>query len=156
MNDWDGMKPIRAVDFLVIHCADTYASMDIGVIDIDEWHKQRQWAGVGYHFVIRRNGVVEKGRPETIPGAHARGVNHLSLSICMVGGKADDGGAEDNFTPAQWTALRTLVRELIDRYPSLRDEDGMPRVLGHRDLPNVSKSCPSFEVLDWFNKEFSE
>lgn len=152
MNTWDGMKPIRAVDFLIVHCADTYDSMDIGVIDIDRWHKERGWAGVGYHFVIRRNGVVEKGRPETIPGAHARGVNHLSLGICMVGGKADKGHSEDNFTPQQWNSLRVLVQELIDRYPSITDENGAPRVVGHRDVDD-RKQCPSFDVGAWLARE---
>lgn len=154
MNSWQGMKPIRAVDYLIIHCADTSEDQNFSVLDIDRWHKERGWAGVGYHFVIRRDGVIEKGRPETIPGAHARGVNHLSLGICLIGGKDANGDPSDDFTQAQWDALRSLVDELLVRYPRLRDDSGNARVIGHRDLPGVSKTCPSFEVADWFAREF--
>lgn len=136
-------KPLKAVEFLIVHCADTFESMDIGVLDIRDWHLERGWADVGYHYVIRRSGVVEKGRPEDRPGAHVRGANHISIGICLVGGKADGGGPEDNFTKDQYRALRGLLEELKRRYPEAR-------VLGHRDVPGVRKECPSFDVESWW------
>lgn len=138
-------KPIRSVEYLVVHCAATRESMDIGVEEITRWHRERGWFTVGYHYVIRRDGTLEKGRPDTQPGAHARGFNHLSLGICLVGGVGPDGKtAEDNFTFQQYDALAALLFELTERYPHAT-------VLGHRDLPNVRKACPSFDVRDWWN-----
>jgi len=51
------MKNIR---YITIHAAATTPSMDIGVKEIREWHLARGWRDVGYHFVIRRDGTLEK------------------------------------------------------------------------------------------------
>lgn len=139
-------KPIKSVDYLVIHCSATKDTQDIGAAEIRKWHRERGWFDIGYHYVIRRDGTVEKGRPDTQPGAHARGFNHVSLGICLVGGVADDGKKpEANFTAEQWEALHVLVEDLLCDYPHAD-------VLGHRDLPNVNKGCPSFDVRAWFNQ----
>jgi len=143
-------KALRSVDYIVIHCAATTASQDIGAAEITTWHRQKGWLDIGYHYVIRRDGTVEKGRQDGVPGAHARGFNHLSLGVCLAGGVAADGKtAEDNFTPAQYAALGQLVEGLIAQYPDAE-------VLGHRDLPKVNKACPSFEVKEWWAKYLAE
>lgn len=137
-------KTIQEVKFLVVHCSATRAALDIGKKEIDQWHRQQGWLEIGYHFVIRRNGNVETGRPVDRPGAHARGFNHLSLGICMVGGVAANGkDAENNFTPEQFASLTKLLHELKQKSPNAE-------VLGHRDLPNVHKACPSFDVREWW------
>lgn len=141
-------KPIERVDWIVIHCAATKPTMDIGVTEIRQWHLKQGWDDVGYHFVVRRNGVVEKGRPLNRPGAHVRGINHCSIGICMVGGLAADGKtAESNFTRAQWNSLRSLVVEMETHFPNAP-------VIGHRDVPGVAKACPSFDVADWYKETF--
>ena len=72
--------------------------MDIGVKEIRKWHvDENKWSDIGYHDVIRRNGAIETGRPLEKPGAHAKGHNQNAIGICLVGGKADDGGPEFNF-----------------------------------------------------------
>lgn len=138
-------KPIREVRYLVIHCAATPADMDIGAKEIDRWHRQRGWWGIGYHDVIRRSGELEAGRPKSRPGAHARGYNHLSHAVCLVGGAAKDGKtSEDNFTDEQWQSLHEYVRSFRVMYPTAQ-------VVGHRDLPGVNKGCPSFDVAEWLH-----
>ncbi|MBP9550733.1 MAG: hypothetical protein KBE34_02250, partial [Veillonella sp.] len=32
------------------------------------------WAGIGYHFVIRKDGTIERGRPLSVVGAHDKGI----------------------------------------------------------------------------------
>ena len=119
--------------------------MDIGVKEIDRWHKQKGWAGCGYHFVIRRDGTIEKGRAVNVPGAHAEGYNTRSLGICLVGGLAPDGKEpENNFTAIQMAMLRSKLNELK------ADDYREAEVLGHRDLPGVKKACPSFDVRAWW------
>lgn len=141
-------KPLKSVDWIIVHCAATPATMDVGVEEIRAWHLERGWADVGYHYVIRRNGIIEKGRPETRPGAHVRGINHVSLGICLVGGAAKDTKtAENNFTRKQMNSLRDLIEELESRHPNAP-------VIGHRDVPNVHKACPSFEVMEWYEETF--
>lgn len=128
---------------IIIHCAATKASMDVGAKEIEKWHRQRGFFSIGYHYVIRRDGTVEKGRPDNIPGAHARGHNHYTLAVCMVGGIDDKGKPEDNFTDAQWGSLAELVATL------LRDNTKLEFVIGHRDLPDVAKACPCFDTMEW-------
>lgn len=117
--------------------------MDIGKEEIDRGHRNRGWLSIGYHYVIRRDGTIEEGRPEEQAGAHAKGHNYHSIGICLVGGLSDSKGEpEDNFTEAQYAALRDLVDRLQVKYMGAK-------VLGHRDLPNVKKDCPCFEVSVW-------
>jgi len=136
-------KPIKSVNYIVIHCAATRPSQDIGASDIRRWHRQKGWLDIGYHYIIRRDGTVEIGRPEEQPGAHARGFNHLSLGICLAGGVGEDGiTPQANFTHDQMTALAALILDIEERHPEAD-------VIGHRDLPNVRKACPSFDVSHW-------
>ena len=135
------MEPRKSTDYIVIHCAATKASMDIGLTEIRKWHVQDNgWRDVGYHYIIRRNGEVELGRSIRDTGAHAAGYNHKSVSVCMVGGMAEDSSAENNFTAQQWTALLDLVKQLKSNYP---DAD----VIGHNEISE--KECPSFDVQKW-------
>ena len=129
----------REINLCVIHCSDTYASMDIGVDEIRQWHTStpRNWSDVGYHFIIRRDGMIETGRALVIPGAHCKGYNTNSIGICMVGGKSDDNKPEDNFTKVQKRALAALVVNLQVEYP---DTDIKP----HYELS--TKTCPNFNV----------
>ncbi len=148
------MSRIKAVRYLVVHCAATPPSRDIGVAEIRAMHKQRGFNDVGYHYVIRRDGRIEKGRADTAMGAHASGFNSVSLGICMVGGINAKGWSEQNFTTAQFDALRDLLKTLKARHAGAE-------ILGHRDLSpdknrdgKVSrnewlKDCPCFDVRDW-------
>lgn len=143
-------KRITSVDWLVVHCAATPPDMDIGVDEIRIWHMQRGFADVGYHYIIRRDGTIEKGRTDITPGAHARGYNMHSLGICMVGGaKKNSTKAEANFTPHQYLTLATLLDDLSTEYPDAE-------ILGHRDLPGVNKGCPSFDVREWRRRNHAD
>ena len=136
---------MRLIDTIVVHCADTPPRMDIGANEIRRWHVvDNGWSDIGYHYVIRRNGDIEDGRPVDIVGAHARGHNQNSIGICLVGGKAEDdryGIAEANFTHRQYFALDTLINDLLVQHP-------IHSVVGHRDL-DPGKECPCFNVKEF-------
>lgn len=134
-------KPRITTKYLVVHCAATKPTMDIGLREIRQWHRERGWLDIGYHFVIRRDGTVETGRPKGVIGAHVEGHNYESLGICMAGGIDQSGKPENNFTPAQFESLRALLDTLKADYPSAR-------IVGHRDLDS-KKACPSFDVASW-------
>lgn len=143
---------MRKITKIIIHCSATPPDMDIGAEEIRRWHTEGNgWSDIGYHYVIRRDGTVEPGRPVAKQGAHcaARNGNVASIGICMVGGVKRDGKrlvVEDNFTRPQWLALRKLVRELQGEFPAI------DTILGHRDL-DPGKACPSFSVRDWLIRE---
>ena len=74
---------------------------------IDTWHRQRGFhLGIGYHYVIRRDGSIEKGRPEWMIGAHCVNHNAHSIGICYEGGLDIRGDPADTRTEAQKTAMR--------------------------------------------------
>lgn len=135
----------EAVKYLVVHCSATQAKADIGAKEIDRWHRERGFAKIGYHFVIRRNGKVEKGRELNEIGAHVEGHNSESLGICIVGGLTPAGKPEDNFTDEQYHALAVLIQDLRKTFTKAT-------VLGHRDFSGVKKDCPCFDVRDWLKE----
>ena len=135
------MPKRKRTDYIVIHCSATPPTMDIGAETIRGWHRARGWGDIGYHYVLRRNGVAEAGRPFDEVGAHAQGHNHNSVAICYVGGVDAQGNPEDNRTDNQKDGLRALVAMCRMLYPDAE-------VLGHRDLPGVAKACPSFDAKE--------
>lgn len=135
---------MRVINQLFVHCAATKPTQDIGAKEIREWHvKGNGWKDIGYHFVIRRNGVVEDGRPVEQAGAHVAGHNANSIGICLVGGIDAAGKPEANFTPEQWKALPRLLRVLKAQYPKAT-------IHGHNEY--AAKACPSFDVQKWLKE----
>lgn len=135
--------PLIEVAYIVVHCSATAHDEVVGIDDIRRWHLRAGKSDVGYHYVIRRNGLIEKGRYDSVPGAHAPGYDRYSLAVCLVGGlKKGTTKAEDNFEIEQKAALFTLLKELHTKHPAAL-------IVGHRDLPGVTKACPSFDVSLW-------
>lgn len=130
--------------------------MDIGAKEIDRMHRQRGWFQIGYHWVVRRNGTVEPGRPEEKAGAHigdcGPGWNARSIGVCLVGGVASDGKTpQANFTPAQMAALGPLLADIKARF-----KIPAGRTMGHRDVIAMNpgappKACPCFDVKRWLS-----
>lgn len=120
---------MRKINKHIIHCADTPDDMDIGVAEIREWHLERGWSDIGYHFVIRRDGTVEAGRSIDKMGAHAKGHNRNSIGTCLVG--------RDSFTHAQYESLRTIDNFLRKAYNV--------ETVGHCEL-TIGKTCPNISI----------
>lgn len=80
---FSNLKRRSTTSMVVLHHS---ASRDVPVADIHAWHLAKGWAGIGYHFVIRKNGSIERGRPLEMIGAHAGlEVNGHSIGICLTG-----------------------------------------------------------------------
>jgi hypothetical protein len=128
---------------IIIHCSDsTWGSVG----EIDRWHKERGWDGIGYHKVIMNglykpgeynelyNGKIGRGRPLTKQGAHCKGHNSDSIGICLIG--------VDEFTPAQYKSLKELCERLMEEY-SISSDD----IYSHAEFSD--KTCPNFNVDDF-------
>jgi len=129
---------------LIIHCSATPENVWFDIDDIDEWHKKRGWKGCGYHFVIGLNGEIWKGREVGEDGAHAKHFNDW-VGICYIGGTDMDGQPADTRTNDQRASLADLVHSFSLVFGHLP-------VIGHRDLPNVKKACPCFDVRAEFEE----
>lgn len=132
---------MRNITEVYIHCTDTYPEMSTRVADVDAWHKARGWDGIGYHYLIDRDGVIETGRPVDKIGAHVRGHNSASIGVAMVGGKAHGGLPAANFNRSQYTALAILIDRIKFAHPNLNDCD----FKGHYEADG-NKTCPNFDV----------
>ena len=128
----------KLVKFIIIHCSATLRNRDIGVDEIKKWHLQRGFKDVGYHFIVRLDGRVENGRSLGQYGAHCRGCNNRSVSICYIGGVDTDGKTPaDTRTDAQKEAMDNLIDRLRLVFPCAE-------VRSHSDF--APKACPSFDA----------
>ncbi len=128
---------MRDINLIVVHCSATPEGRDVSTEEIRQWHLDRGWSDIGYHFVVELDGTVCDGRPVENAGAHAKGHNANSIGVCYVGGTDENLEAKDTRTPEQTEALIELIKDLKDKYPNAE-------VLGHRDISE--KECPSFDA----------
>jgi len=105
---------------------------DVTAEEIHGWHLSNGWSGIGYHYVIRKDGTVERGRPKEYTGSHAYGFNSQSIGVNVVG---EFEGFEPE--PVQIESLVKLLADLCEFY-SL--EPNSETIIGHRDL--MSTECP--------------
>lgn len=102
---------------------------------------------IGYHYVIRRDGNIEVGRPADMIGAHTSGQNSYSLGICYEGGlvevkelkseRVKELHTADTRTPEQKATLFALLRHLKTLYPNAT-------IHGHNEF--ARKACPCFDA----------
>ena len=128
---------MRRIDKIIVHCTATPEGRDVSVKEIDLWHRQRGFKGVGYHYVIGLDGTVDVGRPISEIGAHCSGYNSHSVGVCYVGGLDKDGRPKDTRTTQQKSALIELLTALREQFPQAR-------IFGHRDF--AAKACPCFDA----------
>lgn len=126
------LEPRDVTDQIVIHHTGNPTDDDLSAEEIHESHKAQGWSGIGYHFVIRKDGTIERGRPMDTIGAHAYGENSHTIGIHVCG----------NFeiaepTPEQIESCAILVGWLTEKYELEVDEN---HVVGHRDL--MPTACP--------------
>lgn len=147
--NWKGTLSKRTkTTRIFLHCSATPEGKDYTVEQINEWHKQNGWSGIGYHFVIYRDGSIHEGRPIGTMGAHATGYNASSVSVCYIGGMdSANKVAKDTRTEAQKRSMCEIVRYIMKYYNIKLDN-----VVGHYQFTS-GKACPSFKI-DKFKGEY--
>ena len=137
----------RKISMIVIHCSATRCNQRYTVDQLRADHNARfHNKGIGYHYYIERDGQVYQTRPEEEVGMHALHYNAHSIGICYEGGLDEKGNYADTRTPAQRATMIALLRALKVDYPDAE-------IVGHCQLPGVSKPCPCFscqEYRDYF------
>lgn len=133
---------MRYFDTIIVHCTATRVGREVTAAEVDAWHKERGFNCIGYHYLIRLDGTIEKGRSLNRIGAHCKGHNGHSVGICYVGGLDENGLPCDTRTPAQKDSLARLIWMLTQR--ALLQGFGLVAVRGHRDFAKVD--CPCFDA----------
>jgi len=137
---------MRTINKIIIHCSDSHWG---NAASIRQWHLERGFDDIGYHFLIlngypscqnykdRRpipdaDGMLENGRDLELPGAHTQGNNENSIALCLVG--------VTTFSGKQIQVLVTMVRHFMARF-GLKAHD----VFGHYEF-DAAKSCPNLDM----------
>ena len=130
---------MRTINEIIVHCSATPEGRDVTVEEIDKWHKQNGWKGIGYHYVIYLDGSVHKGRSDEQVGAHCVKHNKNSIGVCYIGGCDKNMRAKDTRTDAQKQSLIELLTQLKKLYPNAR-------IYSHNEF--AYKACPSFDATN--------
>jgi N-acetyl-anhydromuramyl-L-alanine amidase AmpD len=127
----------RTTTQIVIHHT---ASGDVSAETVHGWHLQNlNWGGIGYHYLVRANGGIERGRPEEVRGVHASRANANSIAIALSG-----NFSRNRPTIQQMDSIVSLVRDIWTRYSS-SVVPALP-VVRHADL-SVTE-CPGL-LFPW-------
>jgi len=122
---WNGSLSKRnATKYIIIH----HCAGNGDPVSVHNDHISRGWTGIGYHFYVRKDGSIWRGRPISVIGAHCAGYNHESIGICFEG----NFDAEE-MAVGQKKAGKSLVTYLAELFPSAE-------IKMHRDF--VSTACP--------------
>lgn len=124
-------KPLskrNSTDLLILHHSGTTTCTPDGVHSA---HVGNGWAGIGYHYLVRKDGTIYRGRPEDTVGAHAYGANSHSIGICFEGNYQ----VEQSMPAAQLAAGQALVADIKRRW-------GITKVIGHKDVTGSTTDCP--------------
>ena len=127
----------EATDLIVLHHSNGGFDIDFSAAQIHDMHLNFGYSGIGYHFVIRKDGTLELARPELMIGAHALGHNFNSIGICFSG---DFSFAHP--TDQQLNTAADLISDLCKDYDVPCDRE---HILPHRDLNETD--CPGINLL---------
>jgi N-acetyl-anhydromuramyl-L-alanine amidase AmpD len=124
-------KPSRLVDTVFLHCSASDAPEHDSVDVMTQWHKKRGFSEIGYHFFIKKDGVIQKGRNLEKDPAAQEGYNKGTIAICL------HGLDVNKFTTQQF-------KSLIDLCHAIKDSYNKPiRFRGHKEV--AAKACPVFD-----------
>jgi len=129
---------MRKIKHIVCHCTATDQDAKVDAI-LNYWRTKLGWKNPGYHFLIEENGKIHNLQPLEKPSNGVRGYNSTSIHISYIGGKD-----KDDRTDAQKRSMLAVVMTLSAMYPNAI-------IQGHRDFPNVNKSCPRFDAIEEFS-----
>lgn len=131
---------MRYIDKIILHCSATRENQSFDISDIRRWHiEDNGWEDVGYHYYIKFDGTIQKGRDIEKVGAHCKGHNKHSIGICLEGGLDEKGKTKDTRTIKQKESLDILLTRLKKRFPEAT-------IHCHNEFAN--KECPSFKIED--------
>ena len=130
----------KLIDTIVVH----HRAGNGDVQSIHNQHLAKGWWGIGYHYYIRKNGEIWRGRRELYVGSHAGSSNTYnthSIGICF------EGNFEtEQMTDAQVKAGRELIADIKARHP-------IKKIIKHKDI--AATACPgkNFRMAELTAKE---
>ena len=133
------MELLKKVEYIIVH--HSQRSFDFPAFVKFRHESLREWEDCGYHFMIGSALFDEKpnvypGRLEKYQGAHVKGYNDKSIGICVLG-----NFDQEHLTDTQLTLLTDLVCKKAKQYNVPTE-----KIMGHREFPEVTKTCPGKNI----------
>ncbi len=134
---------------IVLHHSD--GPPDLTFEQIREYHLSKGWDDIGYHFVISPEGVIHKGREDTVVGAHALGANQYSIGVCCIGNFSSQAPSK-----IQLRSLCELLTTLSQKWSIIPEN-----IIGHCDVTCEERgfrrsACPGEQMIalfDWIRDQ---
>jgi hypothetical protein len=148
----------REVDTVIVHWTETHTNKNIGSEEINGWHLAAGLAGIGYHYVCRRDGSLQRGRPVSLDGEHTPGFDINTIAFVFVGGINAPTGTPNaaNFisaqslTRSQINTFDHFCRSFYNVYPGIK-------IVGHSDVDEIGQNVdPGFDVPDYVLTRFGK
>lgn len=156
--DFELASITREISEVVIHASETVNNKNIGSIEINNIHNELGHDGIAFHYVIRRDGRLQRGRPVDQNGEHSpvNGHNVYSIGIVMVGGLLASAGSINplenkssaSFTQPQFDTLEKFLASFYRKFPG-------GQVFGHSDV-DTNEEDPYFDVEDYIESIFNK
>lgn len=124
---WNGAlsKRRKPTEYIILHHA---AASTCTAQQVHQWHLNAGYVGIGYHYFVRKDGSVYRGRPYDTVGAQCEGYNSNAVGVC-----AEGNFMSETMPDAQKGAIVELCRELLAIWPDAK-------VVGHGNCN--ATACP--------------
>ena len=140
----------RDVSEIIVHFSETYTNANLN---------KDQIPGSGkYHYVVRRDGSIQRDLPLNVAGTHCpeNGHNPVSIGVCLVGGLSAASGEEvvgpevdpSAITRSQYNAMYHIFDAFFRCWPG-------GQALGHSEI-NPEMQDPGFDVRDYVFAKFKK
>lgn len=131
--NWSWVRPWNQLKYLVIHHSVT--KHEATANDVALLHKARGWAGIGYHFVITKDGVVHYVGDISTARANVANLNEQVIGICLIGDFTKHLPSD-----AQIESAHDLCNFFLTQTPSLPTLSTWGQLKGHKDFNPTA--CP--------------
>jgi len=132
MTECIAKRDLSKITMIIMHCSASDRQEDDDISVIRKWHLARGFSDVGYHYFVKKNGTVQRGRQDNEIGAHCKGFNTHSLGICLHGLK--------DFRYDQFYSVNILLRSLMMTYHLTE------KLVYPHHFFNPAKACPVYDL----------
>lgn len=147
----------RPISEVVVHWTDTYSDKNIGSEEIETFQKTQGHSGIQYHYVIRRDGSLQRGESSSNFTEHT-GNNRdtYNIGVAFVGGyncpsgtvNAKNYASARSLTRAQFNTFDEICEGFYLKFPGIQ-------ILGHNDIDGEVID-PGFDVRDYVEAKFNK
>lgn len=147
----------REVTEVVVHWTYTANDINIGAEELQDMWKSQKSIGIPFHYIIRRDGRLQRGRPieELFPENEMQNNHHInSIHIAFVAGYNAPFGTPNIENMVSPDSILSIQHESLDHFMHMfyRAFPG-GQVLGHNDIDR-NEVDPGYDVKAYVETNF--